>query len=308
MAFGDLLQYPLNPAVWGTVAAWVGAVGSSAAFLLAAQVYRRDSKLHRYEQAIMVRFEETSAPAVAIAAMNPENLVLEVHNTSDRAIYSVSGHLYSRSLYEIASDGMSFGPAADPQRVDEESLRSSLFYYRQASGHIWPSPRTDRIAPGESAEFKFVVPYTFHHRLSIHSTDARNQNWQLSTSRQTTITGEPPKLEYVGDFQARFIRKIVRRSLLIAPPHRTVYYFWTKARLRIWAMRNSPWGPGVNGWKQMTPEFSPRSHLIRDKPGEPIEFDFLDMDYSQNAPSPFKWAHPWDSEELQDQDALEDGD
>lgn len=101
---GQLLDFPFAASVWGTAAAWVGAIGTTAAFLLGSNVYRRDAKLRRYEQAVMVRVSETSIAPLGIMALNPEKLTIEVHNTSEKYIFSVTGSLDRRSLFEFLAD------------------------------------------------------------------------------------------------------------------------------------------------------------------------------------------------------------
>lgn len=284
MEMGNLFEYPLDPTVWGTVAAWVGALGSSAAFLLAAQVFRRDARLRRTEQAMMVRIEEKGYAPLGILALNPQNLILEVHNTSEKYIYSVTGYLRPRSLYESARGGLWLGPSRDTRRVSDEELQERLKDYRKAWDDMWQNSNEDRIAPGESATLKFAAPYTAHRQLVVEFTDAQNQRWQIRDDRDGIFTGNPPRLTYVSRRQARMMRLVKISSHLLTPPHKVIQHYREKIRLRRWAKKNSAWGPGIDGWKQKNWDASPRGRLIKDEPGEPVDFNFMDLDYSQNEP------------------------
>lgn len=83
--WGDLWEYPLNAEVWGDVATWVGAVMTGVAALIAANVYRANSKDKRREQASLITF-----PSHYTSAMNEDFFLTSVrgrvHNHSSALI------------------------------------------------------------------------------------------------------------------------------------------------------------------------------------------------------------------------------
>jgi hypothetical protein len=83
--WGDLAHYPFHADVWGDAATWAGAVMTGVAALIAAGVYRTNSKDKRREQASLITF-----PSHYTSAMD-ENFFLtsvrgRVHNHSPALI------------------------------------------------------------------------------------------------------------------------------------------------------------------------------------------------------------------------------
>lgn len=279
---GQLLDFPFTAAVWGTAAAWVGAIGTTAAFLLGSNVYRRDAKLRRYEQAVMVRVSETSVAPLRIMALNPESLTIEVHNTSAKYIYSVTGSLDRRSLLEITRGLDIFGPTRERQRPTEESRAAMLHDFRFTE-EDWGFDRSiDRIGPNEVAKFTFSTPYTFQHRLSVTFTDAQNQRWEIAETRDGDLTGDPPSLTLTDKRAKNFMRFVKLSSHVLVPPNKVWIYYWDRVALRFWAIKNGRWGPGVDGWEQKIYEYA--SPIIKDEPGSPVDLGTLDLNYPDNLP------------------------
>lgn len=250
---GELTHFPFHAEVWGNAASWFGAIGTSLAFLLAALAYRRDKKLRQYEQAVMVRMHETTVPPLGIYALNPENLTIEVHNTSERYIYSVSAALYRKSLYEIASASFSFSLGSGYKSPPASDRETKLKEFRSVEEDYGIGRTVDRLEPGGVASLSLGVPYTFNHRLVVSFVDAQNQQWQISEVRDAILTGKGPTLKFVGKRHIRFVRWINILSHIFTPPTKTARFYWDKMSLRYWAMKNGRWGPGVEGWKQKLP-------------------------------------------------------
>ena len=250
---GDLSTFPFLAEVWGTAAAWFGAIGTTSAFLLAAFAYRRDVKLRRYEQAVMVRIHEKSNPIYGLGAANSENLVLEVHNTSDKYIYSISGSLIRTSLFKIVADSMG-GAATDKyEKPSGEELDEKLKRYRGVKEDFGFGNMIDRLKPGGIEVLRFSVPFTVDHELRVTFMDAQNQAWGIVDDRHFELNGKAkPRLVFIGKRFIRLVRLSNAISLIFNPPLRTVRYYGGKAKLRIWAIRNAAWGPGVKGWTQNT--------------------------------------------------------
>lgn len=84
----------LNPDTWGTVADWVGGIGTTLAFLATAAVIYRDSKVRREAQArkIAYYFREVDRSPEEVQGRYKKWWVHEVHNLSDEPIYRVQHH------------------------------------------------------------------------------------------------------------------------------------------------------------------------------------------------------------------------
>lgn len=88
-----------NPDTWGTVADWVGGLGTTAAFLATALVISRDAKVRRFAQARMVGFY--------YQALRPEDretdyahpYALYLKNLSDEPLYDVNFRIYKDGKY-----------------------------------------------------------------------------------------------------------------------------------------------------------------------------------------------------------------
>lgn len=261
---GQILDFPFAASVWGTVPAWVGAIGTTSAFLLGYNVYRQDAKLRRYEQAIMVLVSEVSAAPLGIMALYPENLAIEVHNTSRNYVYSVGGSLYRRSLIEMSGGFDVVGPTRNRMRPTDESRAAILESFR-TTVEDWGFGRTiDRVGPGEVMEFKFVAPYTPQHRLSVTFTDAQNQHWEISETRDRIFSGEMQSLAPINNRWRNFMRMMKICAHLSVPPHKVLVYYWDRAAQTLWAIRNGRWGPGVEGWTQRI--YKCTEPIIKDEP------------------------------------------
>lgn len=88
----DLMD--LNPDTWGTVADWVGGLGTTLAFLATAVVIYRDSKVRREAQArkIAYYYREVDRAPEDVRGKYTKWWMHEVHNLSDEPIYRVQHH------------------------------------------------------------------------------------------------------------------------------------------------------------------------------------------------------------------------
>lgn len=249
--FGDLAHFPFLADVWGTAAAWFGAVGTTSAFLLAATAYRRDVKLRRYEQAVMVRIHEKSVAPLGLGALTPENLVLEVHNTSDGYIYSVGGILVRKPLHKFVKDLSLTSPGREDSDPSEEELEGCLQKYRDVSEKLSLGGTVDRVEPGGVATLRFPTLYTHEHQLVVSFMDAQNQLWRIQDDREIDFSGKvKPRLVPVGKGFVRLVKLSFAVNFIFSSPRKNYRRIRRSVRLRLWAFKNAPWGPGVEGWTQ----------------------------------------------------------
>lgn len=291
--------------IWGTVAAWAGAIGSSAAFFLAVGVYRRDARSRRYEQAVMVRLERKpwvspSTPPLpegldastdpdspearawmesgeaeawlhrvteeALVAAKQTTVVL--HNTSDKAIYTVSAILHRRTLWEMVKPNTTSSyPSAMALFADQTARQ-----IRETPRFVWGIPVSmnhtpweaslpvDRIAPGDSIEFRFDSYFAPYQRLVVEFTDAQNRRWELKELSSHCPGSNPRSLE-----PARNWNRAARRDRLIwfiKHPKGALEYRREWKKLHGWARRNdsppweSDWPNGFDFDDYNTPEAS----------------------------------------------------
>lgn len=113
----------MNPDIWGTVAEWVGGVGTTLAFLATASIIYRDSKVRRLAQARKIAYyfrPEDRGPA-EVDGRYTKWWIHEVHNLSDEPIYGVK-------QYQLDSRRLS-----DPLylRVKEILLPGEIFRIRE---------------------------------------------------------------------------------------------------------------------------------------------------------------------------------
>lgn len=147
-----------NPDTWGTVADWVGGVGTTAAFLATALVIYRDAKVRRLAQARKVVYtsEDTDTYSLATVAFHkdedgptPSIRRYVLKNLSDEPIYTAIFYYQDRlkrpnflSWQEIVLPGADFIHESDETRhIPLVMFRdnSSVGWIRTLSGSVYPA-------------------------------------------------------------------------------------------------------------------------------------------------------------------------
>ncbi|WP_241473782.1 hypothetical protein [Mycolicibacterium neoaurum] len=92
--WGRLWQYPFDASIWGDVATWAGALGTSGAAIAAASFYIHDKRTERKKQALAVSVSVEESGKVPKAGKKIEwDLHLSITNNSDLAISQVRAEL-----------------------------------------------------------------------------------------------------------------------------------------------------------------------------------------------------------------------
>ena len=131
---------------WGTVPAWVGALGSTAAFLLALRIYWVNSLDRRKEQARLVTLlsegiaKHPKATAVTLVDLrSPTTAELIQHRSGNK--YDVIGetHLWSLQIRNLSKEAIGFVEGEIVDANDREIVRFSPFG--------WSGPKRTRGFP-----------------------------------------------------------------------------------------------------------------------------------------------------------------
>ncbi|BCW78311.1 hypothetical protein [Arthrobacter sp. NicSoilC5] len=142
-----------NPDTWGTVADWVGGLGTTAAFVATAIVINRDAKVRKLSQARKVVYitEEFGIPASTDADGNVSfdmSTRYIVQNLSEEPIYDIR-------LYARHQDGSRRWLAAEydillPEKaftLNAQFDEAPLVTFRDNSGARWIRDKGGRVLP-----------------------------------------------------------------------------------------------------------------------------------------------------------------
>jgi uncharacterized protein YcfL len=152
-----------NPDTWGTVADWVGGLGTTAAFLITAFVVYRDAKVRKLAQARKIVYvsEETEYVSLVTASFHnystgpvPHLHRYTLKNLSDEPIYRV---------FFYAHDGLRKGQALDAKEVvlpgaefsyEAEANEAPLACFRDNSDVGWVRNIKGKIHPYRGRSFE----------------------------------------------------------------------------------------------------------------------------------------------------------
>lgn len=146
-----------NPDTWGTVADWVGGLGTTAAFLATALVIYRDAKVRRLAQARKVVYtsERTDTYSLAMVAFHddedepvPSIRRQVIKNLSDEPIYMAYFYYQDRhkrpqflAKQNIVLPGAEFVYESDEARLPLVVFRdnSGVGWIRTLGGSVYPA-------------------------------------------------------------------------------------------------------------------------------------------------------------------------
>lgn len=132
-----------NPDTWGTVAEWVGGLGTTAAFLITAIVVYRDTKVRRESQARQVAYIVRKPAGYIYASLQGKEIPVTyvISNMSPEPIYDVlqytRGHLPGHMSLIHHLDVLL--PTAEFEIPQQDFNRKDppLLCFRDNSGHRW---------------------------------------------------------------------------------------------------------------------------------------------------------------------------
>jgi hypothetical protein len=162
---------------WGTVPAWVSAVGSCTAFLLAVWIYARGERDRRREQARLVTPLMRQGPRRIAGPTSTSFSSLRNDPESQLVIRTGGSH------YDVRGDILVWHLVI--MNRSEEAITSVEGEVHDAAGRaISAFRRLASLAPREDIEFTLVSPYSEHHHQShgfrIRFTDAGGRRWKRS--------------------------------------------------------------------------------------------------------------------------------
>lgn len=131
-----------NPDTWGTVADWVGGLGTTAAFLITGFVVYRDAKLRRSAQARQVAYYVRRPKDYLFDRLSGRDVQEDyfVSNMSPEPIYDVIWYYKSdeNSLGLLDHKGVLLPSQEHPFPEIEHSLdEPPLICFRDNSGNLW---------------------------------------------------------------------------------------------------------------------------------------------------------------------------
>ena len=167
--WGELWDYPFNPAVWGTVAAWVGSQLTGVGVLAAAIYYIYDKRVGDKAQARHVTFVHKH--------WTSDHYYAVVHNFSDESIFDVTPHQGRKFFRDVVADQYrKYGQP--PTDVQIYMLRDTWAY---TSGGIVQvqSAESGHVRPGDSKDITFEGPRSPTQVYWVEFRDSMARTWTL---------------------------------------------------------------------------------------------------------------------------------
>jgi hypothetical protein len=155
-----------DPVVWGTVAAWVSAVGTTGSVGVAAGYYIFSQYTSRRAQAMMVAVQTDDRTG---------SLAVEIRNNSAATIYDLQLALVKRKLKDVVTDPAHGTPF-------DESLPEIRDEWRDAPGilPLYLDEGTGKLATGEQVKKVFEgVSMSRHYMLVLTFMDANSFHWEM---------------------------------------------------------------------------------------------------------------------------------
>jgi hypothetical protein len=147
--------------VWGTVGQWVGAIGTTSAFIATFYVIRRDANIRRKSQARKVALYAQSGSIDG-------NTTITVSNLSDEPIYDI-WLPYADVIDAEIVDEVIDRVIPEPEKIAEPPVAA---LESRPSDVLLPGASTSEIIPRRSDEIEGLVVVTFR--------DNSGSRWQKS--------------------------------------------------------------------------------------------------------------------------------
>ncbi|WP_285250229.1 hypothetical protein [Pseudarthrobacter sp. fls2-241-R2A-168] len=139
-----------NPDTWGTVADWVGGLGTAAAFAITAFVIGGDIKRRRRDQASRISYYVQIADPASLRDNPRDDYIYSVHNYSDNAIYSVFlYHPVNIEDRKMKSDvALLPGDEWTIRTGDWNHANMPCLAFRDADGNRWNKDKSGKLRAG----------------------------------------------------------------------------------------------------------------------------------------------------------------
>lgn len=185
--------------VWGTVAEWVGGLGTTLAFGITALVVFRDAKVRRESQARKIAYylRDVDRETHEISGKYTKWWDLEVHNLSDEPIYRIQQH----NLVEI-------GPPREPSYLVPRHNREKARPPHRP--RFYALPRNMRfhevLLPGEKCVIR-EPRFPSKSRSEVHFVDNSGRTWVRMLNG--SLRENRPFVEFFRDLP-EYMRGILR--------------------------------------------------------------------------------------------------
>ena len=151
--------------IWGTVAQWISAVGTSGAAIAAGSYYILDKR----------RAKKTQSKKIYISYL--ERKITDQHhvhvtNNSDNSIFDVHIYILPRAYGKLAKDRAK----CESERQDIKEKLQLLMSYRDWQRDWQRVPEIPKVGPGESATLKTDCNLIYEH-ISLIFRDAATRRW-----------------------------------------------------------------------------------------------------------------------------------
>lgn len=154
-----------NPNTWGTVADWVGGLGTTAAFLITAFVVYRDAKVRRGAQAMQVAYIVRKPEDFLDAMLQGKDISVDyiLSNMSPEPIYDVIQFNLSDGLELIAyADVLLPGKHIELAKDQFDRIDPPLIGFRDNSGNRWIRSTSGYVHTANRKLHKQKLPFGFN--------------------------------------------------------------------------------------------------------------------------------------------------
>lgn len=155
-----------DPATWGTVADWVGGIGTTAAFAATFVVIRRDAKVRRESQARQIAYFLRKPEGYKYLVLDEQEEPVDyfVNNMSPEPIYDVVQFYRSDNALGILDYKDMLLPQQEYEfpQADYTRIAPPLISFRDNSGNMWIRSVSGYVHPGGRKWMSELLPENFN--------------------------------------------------------------------------------------------------------------------------------------------------
>lgn len=159
------MMFPVE--IWGTVAAWFGAIVTSFSFAGAVIFFIANKVREDHAQARHIRLDRNTS--------DKDKCWLVVYNDSDESIFDVSFHLKRKKFKDWV-----LGPGVGPVSKEKVNKAYNVWLDLSMSGRSQDDFENGRVRAGEYKDLNFNRPYSGANEYSVTFRDALAVKWELT--------------------------------------------------------------------------------------------------------------------------------
>jgi hypothetical protein len=167
-----------NVVIWGTVAAWFSAIGTTVSLLAAAVYYIYDKRLAAKAQARHIR--------VQVQQPEPEFISL-LTNYSDKAIYQICvvDELISFEELVLRSTIQDDDGSTRPPDSSDFAVMKAMYYKSKKNGLYTHTDQQGQLLSGQSITIKYDKPMNYASRYAVTFRDSMARAWRIDFAPST---------------------------------------------------------------------------------------------------------------------------